>query len=105
MQSADKKLNYMRSGIAAFVSAMLLIGMLFSRLYIVSEYYHDCTGEECPICQNIAECEAFLEQVSTGVILFCAMVAFIFVVSRSLQLSKGDFLSNTLVSFKVRLNN
>ncbi|AOZ97622.1 hypothetical protein [Butyrivibrio hungatei] len=105
MHSADKKQNYMRSGIAAFVGAMLLIGMLFSHIYIANEYHHDCTGEECPICQCIAECEAFIEQISTGVILFIAIAAVIFAVSKTVQSFKGDFLSNTLVSFKVRLNN
>ena len=105
MQSADKKQRYMRSGIAAFIGAMLLIGMLFSHIYIANEYHHDCTGEECPICQCIAECEAFVNQISTGVILFIAIAAVIFAVSKTVQSFKGDFLSNTLVSFKVRLNN
>ena len=48
-----------RHAIAAVICAALLLCIFVSSAYIVHEavYHHDCTGENCPICQFIAQIE------------------------------------------------
>ena len=97
--------EYMRKSVAVFVGVMLFLGVLLSNLYIAEEFVHDCTGDECPICQTIAECEAFVHRISTGlIIIFAALFAVLFL----LKIFEGvaeELPSVTPVSEKVRLNN
>ncbi|MBQ3479662.1 MAG: hypothetical protein IJH25_16020 [Clostridia bacterium] len=48
-----------RHVIAAIICAVLLMTIFVSSAYIVHEaaHHHDCTGENCPICQFIAQIE------------------------------------------------
>ncbi len=90
------------AGIMAF---LMLFIMLFSSFFIAIEADHDCTGEDCPICACIAQCENTLHQIGDGItvqiaviipVLFMLILAFLFTV---------DVSQETLVSRKVRLNN
>ena len=40
----------------ALAAALLAIVMLFSVFYIAAETGHDCAGEDCRICRQIAIC-------------------------------------------------
>ncbi|MBQ8030353.1 MAG: hypothetical protein IJ260_02265 [Butyrivibrio sp.] len=103
--STNAVYEYVRKGVAVIVGAMLFLGVLFSNLYVAEEFVHDCTGEECPICQTIAECEAFVNRISTGLIVFAvALLAVLSVLKTVENITEGALLV-TLVSEKVRLNN
>lgn len=105
MRSVLDRSKFVGKSVAALVGVVLLLGVLFSDFYIASEYNHDCVGDECPICQYVAECEAFVEQVTAGV-AFVVVTALVFVVSGVLiKLFCRESFSTTLVSCKVRLNN
>ena len=91
--------------LALVLCAVLLFSMLFSSIFISAEFHHDCTGEDCPICQMIALCENFVDQLGTGLIFLVA--AFFFTIV-NLYLSLNMVyapVSATLVRQKVRLNN
>ena len=103
MYDSRKSMNRrIASGLMAFI---LLVIMLFSAFYIAAETDHVCTGEDCPICACIAQCENILYQLGDGItvqlavivpIIFMLVVAFLFA---------SDFARETPVSRKVRLNN
>ncbi len=102
--NSDSEFEYVKSGIAAFICVMLLVGVLFSNFYVAHEFQHDCTGEDCPICQYIAECEAFVNQISTGVVFVCtALIAFL-AISKTYTFVTRVGVFSTLVDQKVRLN-
>ncbi len=101
----DSKFAYVKNSIAAFIGVALLLGVLFSTFYVAHEYVHDCTGEDCPICQYIAECEAFVNHVSTGVVFICAAIVAVLAISDTVSMFTRDGLFTTLVEQKVRLNN
>ncbi len=98
-------LDMIRGSVAAVLAAMLLFGVLFSQVFIAEEFHHDCVGDECPICQTIAQCEAFLNRISTGVALFAVSIIAAAAVILSALLYAGPATSVTPVSSKVRLNN
>ncbi len=92
------------------ISALLLcIGMVLvlsvSAAFILHEADHDCTGEDCPICRNIA----------VNIRLLCAagLAALVLPVFRILPASRpaygrrgrnAFFCPETLVRWKIRLN-
>ncbi len=100
-----KTSDILRGGVAAIVAAMLLFGVLFSSAFIAEEFHHDCVGDECPICQTIAQCEAFLNRIATGTALFVVSVMAVIAAVCCALLYTGPATSGTLVSCKVRLNN
>ncbi len=96
------KMNRTLAGIMAF---MILLVMLFSALFIISHTEHDCTGEDCPVCACLHQCENILygagdgsQLTASGIIPLAHIIGFILV-------SYCIVISDTPVSAKVRMNN
>ena len=79
--------------------------MLFSAPFIAIEADHDCTGEDCPICACIAQCENTLHQIGDGAAVQAAVIVPVFFMLILAFLFADNFTQETLVSRKVRLNN
>jgi NADH:ubiquinone oxidoreductase subunit K len=94
-----------RNVIAVLMCAALYFSVLFSAFFIADEYHHDCVGEVCPICQCIAECEAFVNQISSGLIIVFIALLTLAIAADSYRMFVSLFSANTLVTQKVRLNN
>ncbi len=103
--SSEVAYEYMRKSIAVIIGAILLLGVIFSNIYIASEYVHDCTGEECPICHTISECEAFISRVSSCLAIFAVTILTIICLLGIVLVFGKEVLCKTPVSMKVRLNN
>ena len=104
-RDSSRELNKLFSGISLFICAVLVIGMLFSSFFVATEHNHHCQGEDCPICQMVAMCESFLDQVGAGMLIYAvAILAALFITSIGL-LPACNLTAPTLVSQKVRLNN
>ncbi len=102
---SKKEQNNLISGISLFLSAVLIIGMLFSSYFIAAEHGHQCHGEDCPICQMVAVCENILDNVSAGLFIYTAVLFTVLFISTTNLLSTCNLKTPTLVSQKVRLNN
>ncbi|OON87056.1 hypothetical protein BXO88_05690 [Oribacterium sp. C9] len=90
---------------AGIMGFMMLFIVLFSASVIASESVHDCTGEECPICACINQCENTLRQVGGGIDLHTDSIApFIFILLAAFPVT-ASLTAETLVSRKIRLNN
>ena len=98
------KQNKLLSGTSLFICAVLVIGMLFSSFFVAAEHGHSCHVEDCPICQMVAICESFLDNVGAGTFIYAAVVCAILFVYTTGLLSKYIFKAPTLVSQKIRLN-
>jgi hypothetical protein len=90
---------------AGIIAFLMLFIMLFSASFIAIEADHDCTGEECPICACIAQCENTLHQIGDGVAVQAAVIVPVVFMLILAFLLATDFPKETLVSRKVRLNN
>ncbi|MCR5288973.1 MAG: hypothetical protein K6E51_03150 [Treponema sp.] len=88
-----------------FFSILLLLFTLSSIYYKVHESYHECSGEDCPICYVIAISERNIQLLSFA-FSFIILVSF-FLSSNKIQtkqLGIAVFKAQTLVSQKIRLN-
>ncbi len=90
---------------AGVMGLMMLAAVLFSSLYIAVEADHDCTGEDCPVCACVRQCENTLRSAGEGFRACPAvLIPFLSVLSAAaLSLAAASFA--TPVSRKVRLNN
>ena len=91
--------------IASVLALTIILLMLLSASFIVAESHHDCTGEECPICSQIAVCETVLKTIGTA---FTAVVIVSVMTERiavRLGSVRNDFEKKTLVTLKVKLTN
>ena len=96
-----------RHMIAMALCVAMLLSLFVSSAYIVHEtaHHHDCTGENCPICQFIAQ----VEQVRRGfgmILLALLLICFALAVRRdACAIASANWpASGTLVSRKIRLN-
>ena len=82
--------------------AVLFIMLIFS-YFIAAETVHDCTGEDCPICQQLSLCE---EATRKSAPVFCAALLFTAFAAFCLNLSVKErlFVHTTLITLKVKLS-
>jgi len=90
---------------AVVLAALVLIVMVSSSLYIAEHADHDCTGEDCSICQQIYLCTQTLKTLSLAFIAavaFCALSALLYITIRQ---AETVCVPHTPVSLKVKLTN
>lgn len=100
----DSKFSNSIRILAGAISTLLLVALLFSGFYIAFEADHDCTGEDCPICICIHQCETILNQLGYAAALLFSVVVPIFSIALFIMFSAHVFMQDTLVSRKVRMN-
>lgn len=102
MRGADRsRALRMISGIMA---VMMLVIVLLSSFYVIAEADHRCTGEDCPVCAVIRQCENTIRRfgaLTEQVVSFVLPVMIVF----SVFISAIVFQAVSPVSRKVRLNN
>ena len=90
---------------AVLLSVIFVLSLIFSFSFIVSEADHDCSGENCEICQLIDFC---LDQIAGYVplVIACATAVAVYgyFSSRTVSLL-SDYKRTTQVMLKTRLNN
>ncbi len=89
---------------ACIMAAMVLIIVLFSSFFIVSHADHDCTGEDCPVCACIQQCENILHGVGDGSIYAASGILPVVLIVGFILTSYCIVVSDTPVSEKVRIN-
>lgn len=87
------------------LSAVMFLLMAFSAFYIAEETVHECSGEECPICECLQICEGILyETQGARLIIISALIAYA-LICRIGMTGSTVFSFDTLVSEKVRMEN
>ena len=98
-----------RHVIAMALCIAMMLSIFVSSVYIVHEmaHHHDCSGEECPICQFLAQ----IEQLRRGfamALLTLLLICFALAVDhewRTRAMAEDVPALCTLVGRKVRINN
>ena len=85
----------------------LVIALSVSVFYIAHEAHHDCCGEDCPVCETIAVNVRLLRTL--GLALFALLLFRFLLPARAARHDRRDryarFVPDTLVSWKIRLDN
>ena len=95
-----------RSRIAAAVLvAITVFVVIFSSVFLVEHADHDCTGEDCPICEQLYSCAQNLKNLTAVAVTVMVMVAFRLVVQTGMGQTKCAYILRTPVNLKVKLSN
>lgn len=97
----DRKLN---RGTAWIIAAIMLFAVVSSVFFIAAEAEHECSGDNCPICNCIQQCERLLYHSGDGVPEHTAALWVAFSVFLSFLFFYPCFVRETPVSRKVRLD-
>ncbi len=91
--------------LAAVLTALVLAVMLSSSLFIIEHADHDCTGEDCPICQQIYLCTQTLKTLSIAVIAATVFFALAALLHITIRQTEAVCVPHTPVSLKVKFTN
>ncbi len=91
--------------LAAMLTALVLVVMLSSSLFIIEHVDHECTGEDCQICQQIYLCTQTLKTLSLAVIAAAVFYVFSALLSITIKQVETACVPHTPVSLKVKLSN
>ncbi len=59
--------NSKKKKAAAILMSIMILGvLLLSVAFLIHEADHDCTGEDCPVCAMMQQCENTLSRMGTG---------------------------------------
>lgn len=98
---SERKLNKA----ALFLAAALLALTVFSISLSAAERFHECHGDDCPICQLLQITEQNIKLLSLALVFAVAVGGARFKKNEGASILCGPVLkSNTLVSQKIRLN-
>ena len=91
---------------ALLVCAGLILALLASSLFIFVEADHDCPGEDCGVCEHMAEVQALLRGMAHLGIAVLTVAAFLRLARPLLHIgASADHCPPSLVCLKVRLDN
>ena len=86
------------------VAVLMLAALLFSAYFIARHADHHCTGEDCPVCIIMHQCESILRgfgRIGAGSGLLLCLLP---ILTRVSVMTAGCRREDTPVSIKVRLN-
>ncbi len=104
-----RKNNTKRNTIIFVCKLLVLFAVAFSIAFSfcasLELFHHDCTGEDCPVCNFIFVCRAAFRYLATAfAVLFCGYVCF--AANRFFApVSSGDRIVFSPVRLGVKLNN
>lgn len=90
---------------ALILCALFCFVVFFSIAFVALEADHDCAGEDCPVCAEMAVCAAFIQTVATVAFVAALRPLLHFVAGRTTNRYASSDYSDTLVSLKVLLLN
>ena len=90
---------------ALIVAVMFFAVILFSTAFVVAEADHDCTGDHCAICHQIAICQNTLKQLSLGAQVAALADALTYTLLRTVLPISNLHTLTTLITLKVKLSN
>lgn len=90
---------------ALILSAAAFFILLWFSFFITAEANHDCSGDDCTVCQQISLCKAALKNVLSSTGDTGNLVAFINECGDALLFVGAVLPAATLVSLKVKLSN
>ena len=91
------------SWIVLIIFSFVIFG---SSCFIITHTDHNCTGEDCSVCMELAECHKTLNTLGTAFIGILHLSVVMFVLSVIVRsFTKGQTDHTTLISLKVELLN
>lgn len=90
---------------AAVLAALAVLVMLSSAFFIVAHADHDCTGEDCPVCEQICACAKSFRRFAFAALIASAVITLVCACDIHLGGKACAFAPSTPILLKVKLSN
>lgn len=89
--------------LAILTIVLMTLFFAFAIVFVVFEANHDCSGEDCPICEQIEICQKAFEEF--GVCVFASLISFAicFGVCNFLKRTNFRLIKNNLINSKIEM--
>jgi len=89
----------------AFCMAILILFVIFNaEIFIIKNIHHNCSGKNCPICEEIQIAEAMIQQFGSAVPTVMFLIVFVIFIAEIISITNQVILFSTPVEMKVRMN-
>ncbi len=105
MRVKNNKITSYKKIILMAIVTLFLTVVILSVYYTALEIHHECLSDECPICEQIQQCENTIRQIESGVITFVSLIIPLLIFIHLFSQNTFVILQNSLITKKVRLNN
>ncbi|MBQ9015779.1 MAG: hypothetical protein IJ109_10650 [Firmicutes bacterium] len=89
---------------SALVCVLITGVMFFAAFYVTSEAWHDCSGEDCPICAHIENYQSLLRTAGDGIAFAAAAALVCAIVSLTILHDPKVLSFSTPILWKTRMN-
>ena len=89
---------------SVFMIVFLLFSVIISLYFIIEEHNHDCSGEDCPVCQMIQMTEENLKTLDSSLLVYAVIILMFKSIIKTADNFKALVLDNSLIGEKVRIN-
>lgn len=90
---------------AALLAAVIILFVLVFSAVVIAHAHHDCSGVDCPICEQICTCVKKLKTLSVAALAVWTAAAMICLMGEDCYGSAPESCPSTLITLKVKLSN
>lgn len=90
---------------AVVLSILILFGLYMSSYLDALELYHDCTGEDCPICLMLEQSVNVIRQLGNAICITAIVDVFYLLFESVRNYASHPVVFKTLVDCKIRMDN
>ena len=90
--------------VAVLLAAVAVLVLLSSSVFILSHADHDCSGVDCPVCEQLYTCAQNLKNLTAAFIAAVIAITFAVFLRMSSWYTQVNYVLNTPVHLKVKLS-
>lgn len=90
---------------ALILTILFVFVMLFSHIFVIAEADHECSGEDCPVCEIIVIVSDTVKGLSLIGSAAAICDALVFGIVKSLYVENEAQFVSSLITLKVKLSN
>lgn len=90
---------------AVVLSILMLFALYMSAYLDALELYHDCTGEDCPICLMLEQSVNVIQQLGNAICITAIVDVFYLLFESVRNYASRPVVLKTLVDCKIRMDN
>ena len=87
------------------IAVIVLINMLYSVFFISQNTHHDCSGETCPICEQLLTAENSIQRLAAAIVYIVAAFFMCVLAQKCMDIPKYIIAYNSPISLKVKMLN
>ncbi len=86
-------------------AAIIVVTMLFSVAFLSCNAHHDCSGENCPICEMMQMAENILDKLSMAIATIAVALCLCSLAQESMAVFSDAIAHDSPVKLKVKMLN